>query len=339
MSGQNTHKQITAMVILMFFGVASLGAYVWFDDGRRSEAEDQHLIESAERGAPPLRQQLPRLPRQRRRRPHRPRPQHAPPTPSPSAPPTPARSARLRPAPRHHRVRSQRHRHAPLGRRARGSLNFFHIESLVTLVTTNSGNRWEEALALAIEHDEASLQSLESVSAAATAGATAQGIANAVNAAVDDAAGDLDLALRGVASGPDPRQHRRGGHRRIRRRARRRQAAQDEDALDALELQIDERQAELLDALVAASLDEADGDAEVALIEARAAIAELAAETALATLEPPKPMSRPDARSSSRPRRWGSPPEPAASASNRPKSGLHRQMRTSANSQRPASVR
>ena len=51
MSSQNTHKQIIAMTILMFLGVASLGAYVWFDDGRRAEAEDQHLIEAAERGA------------------------------------------------------------------------------------------------------------------------------------------------------------------------------------------------------------------------------------------------------------------------------------------------
>ena len=51
MTGQNTQKQIMVMVVLMFLGVVGLGAYVWFDDGRRVEAQDKLLIENAERGA------------------------------------------------------------------------------------------------------------------------------------------------------------------------------------------------------------------------------------------------------------------------------------------------
>lgn len=41
MSGQNTEKQILAMVILLVISVASLGAYVWFDNGRRTEATSE----------------------------------------------------------------------------------------------------------------------------------------------------------------------------------------------------------------------------------------------------------------------------------------------------------
>ncbi len=51
MSGQNTEKQILAMVILLVISVASLGAYVWFDNGRRTEATSEVFERDSERGA------------------------------------------------------------------------------------------------------------------------------------------------------------------------------------------------------------------------------------------------------------------------------------------------
>ncbi len=51
MTGQNTEKQILAMVILLVLSVASLGAYTWFDNGRRTEAISEVYERDAERGA------------------------------------------------------------------------------------------------------------------------------------------------------------------------------------------------------------------------------------------------------------------------------------------------
>ena len=51
MSGQNTEKQILAMVILLVLAVSSLGAYVWYDNGRRTEARSEILTKDAERAA------------------------------------------------------------------------------------------------------------------------------------------------------------------------------------------------------------------------------------------------------------------------------------------------
>lgn len=51
MSGQNTEKQILAMVILLVLSVASLGAYTWFDNGRRTEARSEILTKDAERAS------------------------------------------------------------------------------------------------------------------------------------------------------------------------------------------------------------------------------------------------------------------------------------------------
>ena len=51
MSGQNTEKQILAMVLLLVLSVASLGAYTWFDNGRRTEARSEILTKDAERAS------------------------------------------------------------------------------------------------------------------------------------------------------------------------------------------------------------------------------------------------------------------------------------------------
>ena len=76
-----------------------------------------------------------------------------------------------------------------------GSLNFFHIENLVTLITTNAGNAWEDAVHLAVEQDELTLAGLEEAADLAVTGTRASFVATAVNAAIDAAGGDLDVAL------------------------------------------------------------------------------------------------------------------------------------------------
>ena len=59
MSGQNTEKQILAMVILLVLSVASLGAYTWFDNGRRTEARSEIPDQGRRAGGMDVRQQLP----------------------------------------------------------------------------------------------------------------------------------------------------------------------------------------------------------------------------------------------------------------------------------------
>ena len=143
MSSQNTHKQIIAMTILMFLGVASLGAYVWFDDGRRAEAEDQHLIEAAERGA--------RIFANNCRVCHG----NAGEGLIGLALNTPANTLAFRSFndPALDELQARYRGTIECGRNGTamppwavahgGSLNFFHIENLVTLITTNAGNAWK----------------------------------------------------------------------------------------------------------------------------------------------------------------------------------------------------
>lgn len=284
MSGQNTHKQIVAMVILMFLGVASLGAYVWFDDGRRAEAGDQQQIESAERGA--------RLFANNCRVCHG----NAGEGLIGTAVNTPANTLAFRSdnVGAFGEIQARFRATIECGRNGSamppwavdhgGSLNFFHIESLVALLTTNAGNGWEEAVAIAIEEDEVALAGLEAALAGAEAGTSSRGIADATAAALDAAGGDAEAALREsllvlvraniteqvTAEFSDDLDAA--------------EEADDEEALEQIEAQIEARSAELLEALVQAEIDDA-GDAETALTNTRAAIAELALETARQTLE------------------------------------------------------
>jgi hypothetical protein len=180
-----------------------------------------------------------------------------------------------------------------------GSLNFFHIESLVSLITINASNAWEEALAIAIEEDEVALAGLESSFAAAGVRAAAEGIAAAVNAALATADGDAAIALTeaifqisrvdiaeqvGAELGEDLAAA---------------EAANDETAIEQIEAQIVDREAEILDSLVVDALSATSGDPFRALTRAHAEIAErgrLDAETtldaAIANVEAGRPIQQ-----------------------------------------------
>jgi mono/diheme cytochrome c family protein len=285
MSRQNTQKQIAAMVILMFLGVASLGAYIWFDDGRRAEAEDGQLIESAERGV--------RLFANNCRVCHGNGGQGL----IGPALNTPANTlafraensgslaeiqARLRAT-----IECGRNGTAmpPWAEENGGSLNFFHVDGLVTLITTNSGNAWEEALALAIEEDEIALIGLESVLAEAQSRATPEGIAAAINSALDAANDDAravllesvsQLARAVVAAQLDDE---------FGERISNAKADEDEAAIEQLVAEKAVREAELFDEAAAAALSAAGGDALRALTAVRTDLAAAAAVTAAETLD------------------------------------------------------
>lgn len=285
MSGQNTHKQITAMVILMFLGVASLGAYVWFDDGRRVEAEDQFLIEASERGA--------RLFANNCRVCHGNSGEGLIGPALNTAGNTLAfraeNSGALGEIQARYRATIECGRNGsampPWAVAEGGSLNFFHIDNLVSLITTNSGNAWEEAHELAVEQDELALQGLETALADAEARATAQGIADAVNAAVEAAGGDSDAALVEAVI-----QITRGEladliEAEFGEELDAADAAGDADAVATIEAEISEWEAELLAAAVDEALDATDGDALRALTRAHAEIADLAVADAEETLD------------------------------------------------------
>ncbi len=299
MSSQNTHKQIIAMTILMFLGVASLGAYVWFDDGRRAEAEDQHLIEAAERGA--------RIFANNCRVCHG----NAGEGLIGLALNTPANTLAFRSFndPALDELQARYRGTIECGRNGTamppwavahgGSLNFFHIENLVTLITTNAGNAWEEAVHLAVEQDELSLAGLEEAADLAVTGTRASFVATAVNAAIDAAGGDLAVALETAIL-----ELTRDGitaqlKAEFAEALAEATAADDDDALEALEAEMAAREAALLEEGVADALNASDGDAEVALIRAHDALARVnlaeareALEDAISKVEVGRPIQQ-----------------------------------------------
>ena len=167
MSGQNTRKQIIAMVTLMAIGIAAMLVYVWFDDGRRAEAEDHQAAEAAERGASLFANNC--------------RICHGntglgndghPSLIGPSLNnPSNTLAYRSDNAGALQGIQGNLSATIACGRNGTpmppwaiaegGSLNFFKIENLVALITTNAGNGWEYALEHAIEQDETVLASLE----------------------------------------------------------------------------------------------------------------------------------------------------------------------------------
>ena len=297
MSSQNTHKQIIAMTILMFLGVASLGAYVWFDDGRRAEAEDQHLIEAAERGA--------RIFANNCRVCHG----NAGEGLIGLALNTPANTLAFRSFndPALDELQARYRGTIECGRNGTamppwavahgGSLNFFHIENLVTLITTNAGNAWEEAVHLAVEQDELTLAGLEEAADLAVTGTRASFVATAVNAAIDAAGGDLDVALETAIL----ELTRDGITAQLKAEFAEAlaEAADDDDALEALEAEMAAREVALLEEGVADALNASDGDAEVALIRAHDALARVnlaeareALEDAISKVEVGRPIQQ-----------------------------------------------
>lgn len=297
MSTQNTHKQIIAMTILMFLGVASLGAYVWFDDGRRAEAEDQHLIEAAERGA--------RIFANNCRVCHG----NAGEGLIGLALNTPANTLAFRSFndPALDELQARYRGTIECGRNGTamppwavahgGSLNFFHIENLVTLITTNAGNAWEEAVHLAVEQDELTLAGLEEAADLAVTGTRASFVATAVNAAIDAAGGDLAVALETAIL----ELTRDGITAQLKAEFAEAlaEAADDDVALEALEAEMAAREAALLEEGVADALNASDGDAEVALIRAHDALARVnlaeareALEDAISKVEVGRPIQQ-----------------------------------------------
>ena len=297
MSSQNTHKQIIAMTILMFLGVASLGAYVWFDDGRRAEAEDQHLIEAAERGA--------RIFANNCRVCHG----NAGEGLIGLALNTPANTLAFRSFndPALDALQARYRSTIECGRNGTamppwavahgGSLNFFHIENLITLITTNAGNAWEDAVHLAVEQDELTLAGLEEAADLAVTGTRASFVATAVNAAIDAAGGDLDVALETAIL----ELTRDGITAQLKAEFAEAlaEAADDDDALEALEAEMAAREVARLEEGVAEALNASDGDAEVALIRAHDALARVnlaeareALEDAISKVEVGRPIQQ-----------------------------------------------
>ena len=285
MSGQNTQKQILAMMLLMFMGVIGLGVYVWFDDGRRAEAEDEQLIEAAERGA--------RLFANNCRVCHGNAgegligialntPQNTLPFRSANAGALAELQARLRGT-----IECGRNGTLmpPWAVENGGSLNFFHIDSLVGLITTNSNNTWEEALALAREQDELTLAGLEAALADSEQRATAEGVAAASNAVLDQAGGDTATALRDATLQLRRVEIAEQLAAEFGADLRAAEDAEDRAAVDAIEAEIDDREADLLRQLTAEALAATDGDPLRALTRARAALAEIAVQDARTTYD------------------------------------------------------
>ncbi len=166
MSGQNTEKQILAMVILLVLAVASLGAYTWFDNGRRTEARSEILTKDAERAAFTFARNCRECHGNDGRG-----------TESNSALVGPAlntpnntyafltdNQGQLEALQNEYRYTITCGRNGtpmpPWSIDQGGSLDGFKIDNLVTLITTNAGNAWEKAVEHAIHEDEVSIENL-----------------------------------------------------------------------------------------------------------------------------------------------------------------------------------
>ncbi len=185
MTGQNTQKQILAMIVLMFLGVAGLGAYVWFDDGRRVEATDKALIDDATRGAELFARNC-RVCHGNDGLGSEGSPQLIGPALNKPSNTLAYRSGNIG---AFGTIQSRIHDTVSCGRNGTpmppwavaqgGSLNEFKVSMLVTLITTNAGNTWEFALEEALHEDEVAIGGLEAAVAEAHAsGASEEAIAN-----------------------------------------------------------------------------------------------------------------------------------------------------------------
>ena len=196
----NTQKQITAMVTLMFLGILSLGAYVWFESGTRAEAKDQQAIESSVRGA--------HLFANNCRTCHGNAGVGSVGNPAligvPLNKPDNTRAFRDGDANALAVIQARIRDTITCGRNGTamppwsidqgGSLAASKIENLAKLITTNAGNAWAIAEELAIEQDIASLANLRR----ALADAQAEGDQTAIDVAqkrVDDAQARFDQGL------------------------------------------------------------------------------------------------------------------------------------------------
>ena len=167
MSGQNTEKQILAMVLLLVLAVASLGAYTWFDNGRRTEARSEILSKDAARAAFTFSQNCRECHGNDGRG-----------TESDGSLVGPAlntpnntyafligNQGQLDALKNEYRYTIACGRNGtpmpPWSIDQGGSLDSFKIDNLVTLITTNAGNAWELAVEHAVHADEVSIENLK----------------------------------------------------------------------------------------------------------------------------------------------------------------------------------
>ena len=181
MSGQNTEKQILAMVLLLILAIGSLGAYTWFDNGRRTEARSEILTKDAERASFIFARNCRECHGNDGRG-----------SESNSALVGPAlntpnntyafltnNQGQLQTLQNEYRYTISCGRNGtpmpPWSIDQGGSLDGFKIDNLVTLITTNAGNGWEKALEHAIHEDEVSIDGLKDALKTAQANMDASG--------------------------------------------------------------------------------------------------------------------------------------------------------------------
>ena len=274
MTGQNTEKQILAMVLLLVIAVASLGAYVWFDNGRRTEAASEVFERDAERGAHLFANNC-RVCHGNEGRGQEKNSSLVGPAlnkPGNTYAWRTENEGQLEVLQNRYRgtITCGRNGTAmpPWAVAEGGSMNDFQIENLVTLVTTNAGNAWAIALEVAHEQDELALDGLKTglrdAKAALEAGGwtrdteTAQAEVDAAEAAL----GEL-VQLREAAAAAEAAVEEADD-------AEAAQAAADEaaDALAAFEKTLTQL---VLDVTAMRTLDDEIGAAAAARVEAAAA--------------------------------------------------------------------
>ncbi len=229
MSGQNTEKQILAMVLLLVISVASLGAYTWYDNGRRTEAASEVFEHDSKRGAHTFARNC--------RVCHGNDGKGSESDSSLVGPAlnTPANTFawRTENAGQLANIQNEYRFTIACGRNGTpmppwsleqgGSLDDFKIDNLVTLITTNAGNAWKIALEAAIHEDELAIDNLkialrsaeriaeaggwgvdlEAAQAAVAAAEADDARLAALRAAVADAEAELDARTEADADADD----------------------------------------------------------------------------------------------------------------------------------------
>ena len=166
MSGQNTEKQILAMVILLVLSVASLGAYTWFDNGRRTEARSEILTKDAERASWTFANNCRECHGNDGRGSESDASLVGPAlnTPNNTYAFLTDNQGQLEALQNEYRYTITCGRNGtpmpPWSIDQGGSLDGFKIDNLVTLITTNAGNAWEKAVEHAHHLDEVTIENL-----------------------------------------------------------------------------------------------------------------------------------------------------------------------------------
>ncbi len=167
MSGQNTEKQILAMVILLVLSVASLGAYTWYDNGRRTEARSEILTKDAERAAFTFSRNCRECHGNDGRGSESDASLVGPAlnTPNNTYAFLTDNQGQLEALENEYRYTITCGRNGtpmpPWSLDQGGSLDSFKIDNLVTLITTGAGNAWEKAVEHAVHEDEVSIENLK----------------------------------------------------------------------------------------------------------------------------------------------------------------------------------